>query len=206
MTLLSILELFGTVVFAASGALLAIRKDLDLFGVLFLSITPSIGGGLIRDILLNNMPPVALKNPTFCLTAIIVGVITCLFYNKIVNIKNILLIVDAIGLGVFTALGANTAMQNGVDTLYGIVLISVLTGIGGGILRDVFMKEIPYVFQREIYALAALIGALCLCFIYDYFPHIISLYICAFITTSVRLIALKYELNLPVVKIYKSET
>lgn len=203
MILLSILEMLGTIAFAASGALTGIQKGLDLFGILCLSITTSIGGGLIRDVLLNNLPPVALKNPLYCIIAIIVTIFTCIFHKKIVRISKVILIVDAIGLGVFTALGANTALQKGADTLYTVIFAAVITGIGGGILRDVFVKDIPYVFRKEIYAVASMIGAFILYYTYNYFPHVISLCICFIITFTVRLIAIKYELNLPVVKSHK---
>lgn len=200
MLLLSIFEIIGTVAFAISGALIGVSKQLDIFGVIILSITTAVGGGIFRDILIGEIPPVSFRNPMFCLISMVAALVTCYFYKKIIHFKNIILICDAIGLGVFTALGANAAFSSNMDKPFIVISMGVITGIGGGILRDVFVKDIPFVFKKEIYAVASILGALSMYFVYTYFSHFISLYVCFFVTFTIRIVSIKHKLNLPKAK------
>ena len=141
--LLNIFEAVGTVAFAISGALVGIEKKLDIFGISFLAITTALGGGIFRDILIGNTPPTAFVNPRYMIVAIIVALITYKFHSKVRKLQGIISLCDSIGLAVFAAIGANAAVSNGFDEPLIIIAMGVFTGVGGGILRDVFVKDIP---------------------------------------------------------------
>lgn len=199
MVLIFILEILGTIAFALSGAFLGIKRKLDLFGVIFLSITTAVGGGIIRDLIIGNVPPVAFIKPIYAFISIISALAAFIFYNKIINLRYVILIFDAFGLGVFTAIGSNTAFINNFNQPFIVITMGLITGIGGGILRDVFAKDIPFVFRKEVYAIASIAGGIALYFTYN-FSQIVSLYICFFITFTIRMLAIRYNLNLPVHK------
>lgn len=201
MLLISILEVIGTIAFAISGALIGIKKKLDLFGVIFLSITTAVGGGIFRDLVLGNTPPVAFVKPIYCSISGAAGIITFIFYGRISKLKNIISITDALGLGVFTALGSNAALAHNMANPFIVISMGLITGIGGGILRDVFVKDIPFVFRKEIYAVASILGASGMYYSFNYFPNIISIYICFAITFIVRILAVLLKLNLPVLRV-----
>jgi uncharacterized membrane protein YeiH len=151
-----ILEITGTVAFAAAGSLVGIKKRLDIFGVAMLAVTTAVGGGIIRDTLLGNVPPLAFRNPTFLLISLVIAVLVSLYVKPVAKRKTMLTICDAVGLGAFTVTGASLALTQGGVLL--VVALGVTTGIGGGVLRDVFVREIPLVFHKEIYAVAAAIN------------------------------------------------
>ena len=155
-----VMELIGTIAFAMSGAFVAIEQKMDIFGVIILGITTSIGGGIIRDLLLGIVPPLGLVNPIYSVIAIIVSIIV--FIPKIrkhINLDSkFFVFIDAIGLGVFTVSGCIKALP--FDNILFQLFLGVLTGVGGGVLRDVFATQKPMIFVRHFYALASLIGAL----------------------------------------------
>lgn len=231
MFLLSVFELIGTVAFAGSGAIIAIQKRLDLFGVLTLSVITAVGGGIFRDIIIGHTPPSAFENPFYCLISIVTAIIIMLLYpgmlkliyksnshneenensfvapqvqqridfirNRTATMKKLNTLFDAIGLGAFTAVGANIAINSEVSNLFLVICMGAITGIGGGVLRDVFVQDIPMVFKREIYAVASILGALTLwlCEICNLGSY--SLYISAFVTFTFRMLSIKYNWNLP---------
>ena len=200
MFLLDIFEIIGTIAFAISGALIGIRKELDIFGVTFLAITTAVGGGIFRDVFLGNTPPTAFVKPIYCFISILSALLTFVFHKKILKLKNIIFILDAIGLGTFTGIGSTTAMAYNIDKPFLVISMGLLTGVGGGILRDVFVKDIPLVFRREIYAIASILGASSLYYAYSYFKNTLPLYICFIFTFTIRIIAVKYNLHLPVLR------
>ena len=155
-----VMELIGTIAFAMSGAFVAIEQKMDILGVIVLGITTSIGGGIIRDLLLGIVPPLGLVNPIYSVIAIIVSIIV--FIPKIrkhINLDSkFFVFIDAIGLGVFTVSGCIKALP--FDNILFQLFLGVLTGVGGGVLRDVFATQKPMIFVRHFYALASLIGAL----------------------------------------------
>ncbi len=205
MILINVFEIIGTIAFAISGAILGIEKKLDLFGVIFLSITASVGGGIFRDIIIGIVPPIAFIKPIYCIISVISSVITFILYKKIIRKKNIMVIFDAIGLAVFTAIGSSTALMNNMNQPFIVISMGLITGIGGGLLRDVFVKDIPFVFKKEIYAVASIAGGLGLYYTYNIASQIPSLYVCFAITFIVRLLSMRYNLNLPVYKIEKND-
>lgn len=200
MLLLYIFDYVGTIAFAVSGALVGVKKELDIFGVIFLSITTAIGGGLFRDVMIGTTPPTALTKPIYCMISIVFAVLTFIFYMRIIKLRNVILIMDAIGLGVFTAIGSNAAIVNGYDGIFVVVIMGLITGVGGGILRDVFVNNIPLVFKKEIYAFASIIGALSYYFANSILPNIFAMYICFLLTFLLRILAILHRLNLPIVK------
>lgn len=200
MTVINVFIFIGIIAAAISGSLVGMKKQLDLFGVICLGVATALGGGVLRDIMIGNLPPVALIQPIYFFVSLCTSLLTWLFYKKVTKLQNIIMISDAVGLGVFTAVGANAALTHHMNAPFLVVSMGVITGIGGGILRDLLAKDIPYVFRKEIYAIASIIGAMSLFITYDLVPHIISLYICLFVTFIIRVIAVKYNMNFPVFK------
>lgn len=200
-TLLIYFELIGVVAFAISGALIWIKKELDIFGIIFLSIITATGGGIIRDILIGNTPPTAYLNPISSIISIITGFVVFYAHKKIVRFNKIITITDALGLSVFTVVGCRTAIVNGVTSVFLATVMGLSTGVGGGILRDVFVNDIPYILKKEIYAIASILGAMSYFYINKFLSDVVSLYICALIIFLIRLISIKLNLSLPVGKI-----
>ncbi|WP_053731715.1 trimeric intracellular cation channel family protein [Nocardia sp. NRRL S-836] len=156
--LLIALELIGIAVFAASGALAAVRAKLDVFGVVILALTTALGGGIIRDVLLGVHPPSGLRTWPYLVVAGGTGVIVFWFHPQVAKLRRSVLLLDAVGLGLFVTSGTTTALTLGAPP-YAACLIGMTTGIGGGAVRDLLLREIPLVLRREIYAVAALAGA-----------------------------------------------
>lgn len=157
-TLLLVLDLVGIAVFAASGALTGVQKHLDLFGVVFIAGATALGGGFIRDALIGATPVAALGDWRYLVTPAVVGVVCFRVHPTIARLAKPLVVLDAAGLGLFAVAGARKAIDHGIGTV-GACGIGMITAIGGGIIRDVLVREIPTVLHREIYATAALIGA-----------------------------------------------
>ncbi|ANZ42647.1 hypothetical protein BBK82_10940 [Lentzea guizhouensis] len=156
--LLNVLELLGIAVFAASGALAAVRAKLDVFGVVILALTTALGGGIIRDVLLGVHPPTSLRSWPYLLVAGVTGIVVFWFHPHVAKLRRSVLLLDAVGLGLFVTGGTTTALALGAPP-YAACLIGMTTGIGGGAVRDLLLREIPLVLRREIYAVAALAGA-----------------------------------------------
>ena len=197
MALINFLEIVGTIAFAISGAMVGIQKKLDIFGITFMAVTTAVGGGIFRDLIIGNIPPNAFKDPTFSLIAIVCAFLTCIFYKEISKFKFSIVLSDAIGLGVFTAIGSNAALNNDITGTFAIIVMGLLTGVGGGILRDVFTKNIPFVFRKEIYAVACILGSIVFCIIYPFTSRVFALYVTFIITFLVRILSIKYDIHLP---------
>jgi uncharacterized membrane protein YeiH len=158
MSLLQVLDLLGVFVFAVSGAALAVEKGLDLFGVVVLSVVTALGGGLLRDVLLGDTPPVALRESRYLLVALAAGLAVFLGSTRVHRVARLVLVFDAAGLGLFVTTGTAKALHAGLGAVPAITL-GCLTGVGGGILRDVLVAEVPVVLRRELYAVPAILGA-----------------------------------------------
>lgn len=191
------LDASGTAVFALSGALLAIRKDLDIVGVVVLSVAAGLGGGMIRDVLLDDTPPVALKNELFLLIAIGAGLLAFFFHSHIGRLNRSIRIFDALGLGFFAIAGALKAHDAGLGPIPA-VLLGVVSGVGGGVVRDILGGEIPLVLRQEIYALAALLGAAAGLVVVEMgFPTGVAAAIGVVGTFALRLVALQRDWHAP---------
>lgn len=156
---LHVLDLLGTCVFALSGATLAVRARMDVFGVLVLAIVTAVSGGILRDLLIGVVPPASIADWRPVGLAVVSGVVCFLWPGLVERLRHPVQFFDAAGLGVFAVSGAQTALDHGLNAPMAAVP-GMVTGIGGGMLRDVLMARVPVVLQAEIYALAALLGAL----------------------------------------------
>lgn len=150
-----ILDWAGTFAFALSGALLGVRKQFDLFGVLFLAFVAAVAGGMMRDVLIGDVPPAAITHVHYFLIAVGGGLLTFFWYPKVVSRQRQILLFDAVGLALFAVVGTEKALAHGIHPLMA-ALLGMLTGIGGGITRDVLAGEVPFVLRSDLYAVAAL--------------------------------------------------
>jgi len=158
-TFVTLLDFLGTFAFAISGALVAVRHRLDLFGVLVLSFAAATAGGITRDVLLGATPPVALVDWRYLGVSVVAGLVTFYRHRQVSKLRNPVQLSDAVGLALFAVVGASKALTLGLGPV-GAVMLGVVTGVGGGILRDVLVAQVPAVLQRELYAVAAMAGAI----------------------------------------------
>jgi len=156
--LLLVLDLGGTFVFAISGAMVAVKHRLDVFGVLVLAFAAGNAGGITRDLLIGAVPPAAIADWKYLGVSVLAGLITFLWYPATNRLRKDVLWFDAVGLAFFAVVGAEKALIHGIAPMMA-ALLGMLTGIGGGMLRDVLVSEIPIVLRADLYALAALAGA-----------------------------------------------
>jgi uncharacterized membrane protein YeiH len=156
--LLLILDLAGTAVFAISGAAVGVKHRLDVFGVCVLAFVAGNAGGMLRDLLIGAVPPAALVGWQYVLASLTAGLLTFVWHPRLERLSTPILIFDAAGLGLFSVSGTQKALAFGANPLVA-ALLGMVTGIGGGMLRDVLVREIPTVLRKDLYALAALAGA-----------------------------------------------
>lgn len=157
-TLLFTLDLIGTFVFALSGAVSGVKNKLDPFGVSVLAFVAGNAGGVTRDLLIGAVPPAAIKDWRYVAVSLVAGAVTFVWFPKVTRWRPIVLLLDAAGLGLFAVAGTQKALAFGVNPFVS-ALLGMLTGIGGGVLRDLLVNEIPVVLRADLYALAALAGA-----------------------------------------------
>ena len=162
------IEIIGTIAFASSGAMLGIRKNLDIFGVVVLGLCVAVGGGIVRDIILGLTPPSAFRDPSYALTALVTAVLLFgivywkqeILTSRYMEIyETIMNYCDAAGLGIFTVLGVYTGYEQGYRGRIFLIFLGMLTGIGGGVIRDVLADTMPFILRKHIYAVASLAGA-----------------------------------------------
>ena len=156
-TLLLAFDLVGTFVFALSGGVLAVRHRLDLFGVLVLSCAAAVSGGIVRDVLIGAHPPASLADWRYLVVAMVAGLVTFRWHDAIERLRNPVQLFDAAGLALFAVLGTAKALAFGLSP-FAAMLLGMVTGIGGGIARDVLVARTPVVLQADLYAVAALAG------------------------------------------------
>jgi len=154
-----ILNLVGTFAFGLSGGILGVRKKMDLFGVLVLSVATGLGGGIMRDLILGHTPPMTLGDWRYLAAAGVAGLLIFVDYRQIIRWNRFVTAFDAAGLAIFTVTGTTIALAAGLSPVPA-VLLGMLTGIGGGALRDILAAEVPLVLRSEIYAVASLLGAI----------------------------------------------
>lgn len=156
--LLTVFDLVGTFAFAISGALAGARHRLDIFGVLVLSFAAATFGGIARDLLIGALPPASVQDWRYVAVSVLAGTVTFFWYSKVRRVQRAVLLFDAAGLGLFAVAGAGKALAWHLGPVPA-ALLGMLTGIGGGVVRDVLLSEVPAVFRTDIYAVAALAGA-----------------------------------------------
>lgn len=157
-TLVLVLDIVGTFVFALAGATAGVRRQLDIFGVLVLSFAAASAGGIVRDLLIGAVPPAAISDWRYLATSLFAGLITFRWYPIIERLRNPVLMFDAMGLALFAVSGAQKALAFGLNPIMA-ALLGMLTGIGGGMLRDILLAQVPSVLRSDFYAVAALAGA-----------------------------------------------
>ena len=203
-TWIFILQLLGTVAFAVSGAMTALHKQMDMLGVTVLGLITAVGGGMVRDVLLGQIPPAIFSDPVTVLTAVAASILVfspavrrlLLKTRRIYDLT--LRLADSLGLGIFTVIGAQTAC--GVleqSNWFAIAFLGTMTGVGGGVLRDVLAGDLPYIFRKHIYALASLFGALVWVALHRWWNDTAALLIGVAVIVAVRLLAAHYRWSLP---------
>lgn len=194
---LKIINVLGTISFAISGANMAINKRLDAFGVLVISFVTSIGGGTLRDILIGNVPVGWLTSEFMLLLIFSTAISTMLFSKYISKLPTTLFIFDAMGIGLFTIAGVEIAEVKGFNIPICITL-GTITACFGGVIRDVLLNHVPLIFRKELYAVACIIGAGFYFLIKEMGLHSrFTTFICIAIIVAIRILAVKYKINLP---------
>lgn len=194
------LDLVGTLVFAITGAFRAVKHELDILGVLVLSVFTGVGGGILRDVILGVYPPAVFTNETYFLLCLGGGVLVFFLAPHVAKWWNLVKFLDALGLGVFAALGALKGYDHGLGPI-GVVMMGTMTAVGGGVIRDILVREIPSVLVSDFYATAAALGALCLwvCVVLGV-DSSVALMVALVVTVLLRLLALKFHIQLPRVR------
>lgn len=199
MSVLYFFDLFGTFAFAVSGAILGIKKDMDIYGMFILAVSVGVGGGTMRDVLLSRTPPFVLTDINYMIVIAAATLIVFFLNSKVIKEMPMkaLNIADAVGLGVFTSIGANVAVECNVEW-YGIIFFGVMTATAGGMIRDTLAGEVPFVLKKEVYASASIAGGIL--FIVLHRANIgmnINILITSVIVTLIRIIAIYKNWNLP---------
>lgn len=203
-TVILAIELVGVLSFAASGAMTGLRKGMDLFGVCILGLTTAVGGGVLRDVILGSTPPATFQNPIYATTAVLTSLV--LFLPRVRRLLNrsqrlydlIMLAMDTLGLGIFTVMGVQIAYTRVPEpTVFLLVFVGVVTGVGGGVLRDMMAGDTPYIFIKHVYASASLAGAL-VCVLF-WLPglEVYAMGAGAVTVIVIRILSAYYHWNLP---------
>ncbi len=195
-----ILDLIGTAAFAVTGALKAVEHKADIFGIIVLATVVGIAGGVTRDVIFGKFPN-SLQDPIYIGITISVGIAIFFLFSHFRKRLNVWLVFDAVGLGVFSVVGATVAYEISGLSFLPILFGGMITAIGGGILRDIFVQEIPIVFVKEVYAVASLVGIIVFYFILSAGADLhVATIIGLLVATGLRLVAMKLKWNLPKVK------
>lgn len=203
-SVITVFEIIGTVAFAASGAIVALKKEMDIFGVAILGLFTAVGGGVIRDMILGNTPPAVFKDPVYAVVAIITSVI--IFLPKVRGLLKkspkvydiVMLIMDSVGLGIFTVVGIQTAKSVNPDSGYFLlVFVGIVTGVGGGLLRDICAGVTPYIFVKHFYACASLLGSMLCALLWNYTSENIAMISGSAAVLVLRILAAKFRWSLP---------
>ena len=202
-----ILNFLGTLAFAASGAMIGLKKNMDILGVCILGLTTVTGGGVIRDLILGVTPPMAFRDPTSAMVAPVTSAVFFSLHVRQVLMHNqrrydlLLFWMDALGLGAFTVIGVELAFQQAAEpTFFLLVFVGVLTGVGGGVLRDLLAQQLPYIFVKHVYACASLAGALLCAGLWD-LDRMAAMLVGMSAVVLIRVLAAHYHWNLPKAKI-----
>ena len=205
---LLVLDLIGTFVFALSGAVLGVKRRLDIFGVLVLSFAAASAGGILRDVLIGSIPPAAIRDWRYVAASVIGGLLIFVWFprrQRSARVRNFVLLFDAAGLALFAVTGTQKALGYGLNPLMA-SLLGMLTGVGGGMVRDVLVADIPHVLRSDLYAVAALAGAAVV--VIGQQLHVapgLTAILGALICFSLRLVAIRRGWQLPVARASSEE-
>lgn len=199
-----ILELIGTVAFSISGAVTAMKKNMDIFGVMILGLTTAVGGGVIRDLVLGITPPATFQNPVYAITALITAVIVFLpmvrgLFSKYHRAYELMMLwMDSLGLGIFSVIGVQAAFSiSGDFNLFLMSFVGVITGVGGGVIRDMMAGNMPYIFVKHIYACASLSGAVLCTLLWKIVSPPVAMGIGVAVVVLIRLLSAHFRWSLP---------
>ena len=202
-----IMEILGTVAFAASGAMVGAERKMDVFGVIVLGVVTAVGGGMIRDIDLGITPPNVFQHPVYATVAMVTSLVVFLIMywkkgflsgNLRLTYDRIMMAMDSIGLGIFTVVGVNTGIRCGyLEHTFLLVFLGTITGVGGGLLRDMMAGVPPYIFVKHIYACASIVGALACVYIYRLAGGVPAMILSSAAVILIRYLAAWYRWNLP---------
>lgn len=200
---LAALELIGTAAFAVSGAMVGMKKNMDVFGIITLGLVTAVGGGVIRDLILGITPPTVFRDPTCAILAVAVSMGLLLppihrGLNRSRRFRDFMLfLMDSVGLGVFTVIGVRMAFQAAPGySLFLALFVGVMTGVGGGVLRDVLAGNTPYIFVKHIYACASILGGL-LCVVLWPYGSLIAMLAGATLVLTIRCLSAYFRWSLP---------
>lgn len=209
------MEWIGTVAFAVSGALVAIGSGLDLFGVIIVGSITAVGGGIMRDLLLGYTPPRVFESPETLLVAMLTGVVVFVvawinvrrFRDLQKKVESINVVFDAIGLAAFSVTGVEVAVESGFgDNFLLTLLMGVMTGVGGGVLRDILVNEKPYILTRHIYAVASILGSIIYYLLRTGTTYrVFGTFLSVGVTILIRLLAAHYRWSLPKISFDKEK-
>ena len=206
-----VLEIIGTVAFAISGTVVGINHRLDIFGILNMSVITAVGGGIVRDICVGQIPPSSLKSPFYIIISSLASCVSMLVALYLKNRRNnlsiikvsqlyhsVLILSDAIGLGIFTVVGIDSGIAKGYShNLFLILFLGVVTGVGGGLIRDVIANQVPMIFRENIYAVSCVIGGLIYIVLLPYLNHSVNILLAIAIIVIIRLVSEHNKLSLP---------
>jgi len=197
------LDMVGVISFALSGAMTAMRKNMDIFGVCVLGVTTAVGGGILRDVLLGLTPPRAFEDPLHVMIALITALLIFIprVRHALLRDQRIyelgLRLTDAAGLGIFTVNGLSIAIESGYgENSFLVIFVAVITGVGGGVLRDIFAGDRPYIFVRHVYACASIAGALAAAMLWPVDERL-AMAAGVVLVLALRLLAVHYCWSLP---------
>ena len=190
-----IMEMAGTVAFAASGAMVGVERNMDIFGISVLGVATAVGGGMIRDIVLGVIPPAVFRNPVYALVSVLTScVVFFVFYFK----REFLEGHRREAYGIFTVVGVNTGIRQGyMDNAFLLVFLGTITGVGGGLLRDMMASVPPYIFVKHIYACASIIGAVVCVYMNRFVGNVEAMIVSSIVVVLIRYLAAHYHWNLP---------
>lgn len=206
-TVFFIIEMIGTAAFACSGGMTAIRKGLDLLGIIVLGVTTAVGGGMLRDLIIGIHPPALFVKPVYVSAAFVSVFVLFIIvrFHKISlavleseRYEAVMNFLDAIGLGAFTVVGIDTAIEAGLgEYRFLMIFLGTLTGVGGGILRDMMAGQTPAVLKKHVYACASIAGAVCYVGLLNVMDNDPAMVVSALLVVLIRILARKYRWNLP---------
>lgn len=202
-----IFEIIGIAAYAVMGALTAIKRKMDMFGTVVLGVTTATGGGIIRDIILGNTPPRTFIHPVYAAVATLFSIIVLIpgirkrFINNNKIYDKVMFLLDTIGLGIFTIMGVDVAFESSAEyNMFLVVFVGVVTGVGGGVLRDLLSGNIPYIFVKHIYACASITGAVISTLMWESVGKFYATVAGIAVIFIIRCLSAYFRWNLPVVK------
>lgn len=197
MTVFYVLDILGTIAFAVSGALVAINKRMDPFGVFIIAFVTAVGGGTLRDVLIGKQPVIWMNDITYIFLIGIAVIAAIIFRKKLRYLQKSLFLFDTIGLGIFTITGTEIGINANFHPVISIAL-GTMTACFGGVIRDILCNEVPILFRKEIYATACIFGSIAFIILYNFNIDQNVVYVStSLIVISIRLVAVKYHLSLP---------